>query len=113
MRNDETWLIDDGIGIEGQIEIERTRCAAVRPRSAELLLDSKKPPQQGVRIQGGCADHGTIQHRRLNLSADIWRVVERRGAKIPDERPERLDRSVQDGAPITDIAPESDGDMGA
>ena len=112
MWNEQAGLVDDRVAVQNEVEIERARRTAVWARSPELLFDGKQALQQGVRRQRRRPDDGAVQHRRLDLCANVGSVVEGGNAQAANEVTQRVDGCVQRGPPVSDIAAECDGDVG-
>jgi hypothetical protein len=110
VRHAEIRLVEHGITVQNQIEIERARCACVRPLSSELALDFEQALQQRAGIERCLSDDDAVQERGLIADADRRRSVEGGHAKVGDEILERRDRLTQIALTISQVAPERDGD---
>ena len=97
MRHPEARLLDHGIPIQDQIEIERAVRARVRTLAPESLLDLQEPLEKLPRRERRLPDRRRVQKSRLFADADGIRFVEFR-------RPEVCDRAGKSHQSIAQVA---------
>jgi len=82
MRNDQPGLIDDGVAVQDQVQIERSRRAGMRSYTPGSKLDRKKRVEEVACGQIGRTDRGAIQKAWLILYAYWMGVVKGRDLKF-------------------------------
>ena len=75
MRDAETFLFDDQVSVENQIEVEGTRSAGIWPFTPEAALHIKQHPEQVARCEGCVSDRSRIEKSRLISHANGRRVM--------------------------------------
>ena len=109
MRHGQARLVQHGVAQQNQIEIQRARRVHVRPRAAALQLERLQRLQNCPSRERRVADKRGIQVHRLRAGdAHGDRVVVPGNVDVGEEGTKLRDGVVEVGAPIADVAAESD-----
>ena len=82
MRNDQPGLVDDGVAVQDEVQIERSRRAGMRSYTPGSEFDRKKRVEEVARGQIGHPDRCAIQKAWLILYANWIGVVKGRDLKF-------------------------------
>ena len=85
MRDDQPGLVDDGVPVQDQVQIERSRCAGMRSYTPGSKFDRKKRVEEVARGQIGRSDRGAIQKAWLIPYANWIGVVKGRDLKLVND----------------------------
>src|SRR5215813_1112894 len=110
MRHDQSWLVEDTVPIQHEIEIERAGGAGMRTLPPPFRFDLEKRMQQISSRGVGRADCRRIQKQRLRSGdTDRMCLVVVGDADIREVRSKTRDRVVEVRGAVAEIAAESDG----
>ena len=75
MRDDQPGLVDHGVSVQDQVQIERSRRAGIGSYTPRLKLDCQKRVEEVARAQIGGPNRGAVQKAWLVPYADWIGVV--------------------------------------
>jgi len=108
MRDYEPRLVDDGLAVQDQIQIERARRACVGTFTAECALNREKRLEQVARRKRAFPCCCCVQEPRLGTDADGCRVVKSRETKAGDVLAQVSRGLVQVPLAVPQVAPEGE-----